>query len=101
MGKVLKILAILVVVLVLVVAGGAAAIVMLVDPNDYRGEIETAVRDNTGRELTLGGEIGLSVFPWLGLTLNDARLSNAPGFGDKPFASLGVEILPEHGCSRP
>ncbi len=93
MGKVLKILAILVVVLVLVVAGGAAAIVMLVDPNDYRGEIETAVRDNTGRELTLGGEIGLSVFPWLGLTLNDARLSNAPGFGDAPFAEVGeVEI---------
>ena len=44
MGKALKIVAILVVVLVLVVAGGAAAIVMLVDPNDYRDEIETAVR---------------------------------------------------------
>ncbi len=93
MGKVLKILVVLIVVLVLVVAGGAAAIVMLVDPNDYRGEIETAVRENTGRELTLGGEIGLSVFPWLGLTLNDARLSNAPGFGEAPFAEVGeVEI---------
>ena len=99
MGKVLKILAILVVVLVLVVAGGAAAIVMLVDPNDYRDEIEAAVEENTGRELTLGGDIGLSVFPWLGLTLNDARLSNAPGFGDMPFAEVGeveirVKLLP-------
>jgi AsmA protein len=99
MGKVLKILVILVVVLVLLVAGGAAAIVMLVDPNDYRGEIEAAVEENTGRELTLGGEIGLSVFPWLGLTLNDARLSNAPGFGDEPFAEVGeveirVKLLP-------
>ncbi len=93
MGKALKIVAILVVVLVLVVAGGAAAIVMLVDPNNYRDEIETAVRENTGRELTLGGDIGLSVFPWLGLTLDQARLSNAPGFGEAPFAEVGeVEI---------
>lgn len=93
MGKALKYLLIAVVILVLVVAGGAAAIVLLVDPNDYRDEIASQVREQTGRELTLGGDIGLSVFPWLGLTLNDARLSNAPGFGDEPFAEVGeVEI---------
>ncbi len=99
MGKALKIILILVLVLVLLVAGGAAAIVMLVDPNDYRDEIAAQVRKHTGRELTLGGDLGLSVFPWLGLTLNDARLSNASGFGDAPFAEVGevevrVKLLP-------
>jgi AsmA protein len=87
------------VVLVLVVAGGAAAIVMLVDPNDYRDEIADKVREATGRELILGGELGLSIFPNIGLTLNSASLSNAPGFGDAPFAEVGevaiqVKLMP-------
>jgi AsmA protein len=99
MGKVLKIIAGVVVVLVLVVAGGAAAVLLLVDPNDYREEIASQVREHTGRELTLGGDLGLSVFPWIAITVNDARLSNAPGFGDAPFAEVGeveirVKLLP-------
>jgi len=93
MGKFLKIVIGLVVILVLVVGAGIAAIMLLVDPNDYRDEIAQKVRENTGRELTLGGDLGLSVFPWLGLTLNNASLSNAPGFGDAPFIEVGeVEI---------
>jgi AsmA protein len=99
MGKALKIIAGLVVVLVLVVAGGAAAVLLLVDPNDYREEIASQVREHTGRELTLGGDLGLSVFPWIAVTLSDASLSNAAGFGDTPFAEVGeveirVKLLP-------
>ena len=99
MGKVLKIIAGLVLVLVLVVAGGAAAVLLLVDPNDYREEIASQVREHTGRDLTLGGDLGLSVFPWIAVTLSDARLSNAAGFGDTPFAEVGeveirVKLLP-------
>lgn len=99
MGKVLKIIAGLVVVLVLLVVGGAAAVLLLVDPNDYREEIASQVREHTGRDLTLGGDLGLSVFPWIAVTLSDARLSNAAGFGDTPFAEVGeveirVKLLP-------
>ena len=65
MGKFLKIVIGLVVILVLVAGAGIAAIMLLVDPNDYREEIAQKVRENTGRELTLGGDLGLSVFPWL------------------------------------
>lgn len=69
------------------------------DPNDYKDEIANRVEDATGRKLTIAGDIDLTVFPWLGMTLRDARLSNAPGFGDEPFAEVGelqasVRLLP-------
>ena len=37
---------------------------LLVNPNDYKDRIVRAVRTSTGRELTLPGDIKLSVFPW-------------------------------------
>jgi AsmA protein len=75
------------------------AILLLVDPNDFKDDITNATRDATGRELTLEGDIKLSVFPWLGLSLGRVQLGNAPNFGDQPFASveavdIQVKLLP-------
>ena len=74
-------------------------VVLFVDPNDYRDDIERMVERETGRQLTLGGELKLSVFPWLALQTGPASLSDAPGFGDEPFVSLqnarvSVRLLP-------
>jgi AsmA protein len=74
-------------------------VVLFVDPNDYRADIERIVERETGRQLTLGGELKLSVFPWLALQTGPASLSDAPGFGDEPFVSLqnarvSVRVLP-------
>lgn len=74
-------------------------VVLFVDPNDYRDDIERLVERETGRQLTLGGELKLSVFPWLALQTGPASLSDAPGFGDEPFVSLqnarvSVRLLP-------
>lgn len=74
-------------------------VVVFVDPNDYRDDIERLVERETGRQLTLGGELKLSVFPWLALETGPASLSDAPGFGDEPFVSLqnaraSVRLLP-------
>lgn len=89
------------------VAGGLIAlivvalllIVLLVDPNDYRDDIERMVESKTGRKLTLGGELKLSVFPWIALETGPASLGDAPGFGPEPFVSIeearvGVRLLP-------
>jgi AsmA protein len=94
-AKALKIFAIVLGVIVLGVVVLAIALVLLVDPNDYKGEITQAVKDNTGRELKIKGNLGLSVFPWVGLEIGEAELANAPGFGDTPFAritSAGVRV---------
>jgi len=76
------------------------AILLLVDPNDYRDDITTAVQDATGRELSIEGDLSLSLFPWLGLSLGETRLSNAAGEDtEKDFArvesvDINVKLLP-------
>jgi AsmA protein len=85
-------------ILVLLVAG-VLAVGFLFDPNDYKDEIVTAVKSSTGRDLTIAGDIGWTLWPRLGVALNALELSNAPGFGKEPFASVrtataSVEVLP-------
>ena len=93
MKRVLKILgvAVGVVVVLLVVAG--VAVSLLFDPNDYKGEIAAAVKDATGRQLTLDGDLELAVFPTIRIAVGGATLSNAPGFGDQPMARIGSAEL--------
>jgi len=72
---------------------------LFVDPNDYKDRIARAVKNSTGRELTLSGQIKLSVFPWIALELGPASLGNPPGFSAEPFAAvqhvaLRVKVLP-------
>jgi AsmA protein len=74
-------------------------VVVFVDPNDYRDDIEKMVEQKTGRELTLSGDLKLSVFPWIALEAGPATLGDAPGFGPEPFVSIkeahvGVRLLP-------
>jgi AsmA protein len=88
MGKLIKILAALIGVVVVLIVAAVIIIPLVVDPNDYKGEIVTKVKEATGRDLKIEGDIGLSVFPWLGLELGAVELSNAQGFGDAPFAAV-------------
>jgi AsmA protein len=74
-------------------------VVMFVDPNDYRDDIQRIVEQKTGRELKLSGDLKLSVFPWIALETGAATLGDAPGFGPEPFVSIkearvGVRLLP-------
>lgn len=88
MARVLKWILIAVAALVVLLIAAVVAVVVLVDPNAYKGQIAQAVEQRTGRTLTIEGDLDLTFFPWLGLKLGQARLSDAPGFGDQPFARL-------------
>src|ERR1700721_4421634 len=90
-----------------VLAGGVLALFcavllgvwLFVNPNAYKGKIAAAVKESTGRELKLPGDIKLSVIPWVALELGPASLGNPPGFSDEPFlsfthASVRVRLLP-------
>ncbi|MDE2140014.1 MAG: AsmA family protein [Gammaproteobacteria bacterium] len=79
----------------LVVACIIAVIIILIivlpfviNPNDFKPQIAKAVQDKTGRELSISGNIKLSIFPWLGAQIGPMALGNAPGFGNTPFASI-------------
>ncbi|MEG3638270.1 AsmA family protein [Magnetococcus sp. PR-3] len=58
------------------------AIPMFVDPNDHKQTIAEKVREATGRELSLNGDLNLSLFPWAGVTIDSAALGNPMGLGD-------------------
>ncbi|HEX7114618.1 MAG TPA: AsmA family protein [Steroidobacter sp.] len=78
---------------------GLLLVLVFVDPNDYRDDIEQLVESKTGRALDLSGELKLSVFPWIAIETGPASLGEAPGFGDEPFVSIqearvGVRLLP-------
>ena len=60
----------------------------LIDPNNYKPEIVAAVKEKTGKELNLIGELKLSVFPWLGISTGKMTLSNSAGFQDQDFVTL-------------
>ncbi len=95
MGKFLKILLSLIIIIVIILA----ALPFVIDPNDYRDEIVEAVEKQTGRKLTIDGELKLSVFPWVGIEIGKMALGNAQGFGDNPFAAIGsasvrIKLLP-------
>lgn len=88
MPVVLKWILIVLAALVLLLVAAVVAVVVLVDPNDYKDEIAQVVEQQTGRQLAVNGDIDLTFFPWLGLQLGEAQLSDAPGFGDQPFVQL-------------
>jgi len=99
MGKLLKIIFGLIALAAALIIALALVLPFIIDPNDFKGRIAEAVQENTGRTLNIDGDIGLSVFPWLGLEIGPTRLSNAPGFGDQPMASMQkvqvrVKLLP-------
>ncbi len=81
---------------VLVVAG--FALTQFFDPNDYKDEIRELARKHANLELELNGEIGWSLFPWLGIEITDAKIASI-ATPDDPFADLrllglSVQVLP-------
>ncbi|GAB3376061.1 AsmA family protein [Azotobacter armeniacus] len=93
-----KILGLLVLGLLLIVVALGFALTQLFDPNDYKDEIRQLARDKTNLELTLNGDIGWSLFPWLGLQLQQTSVASART-PDQPLADLemiglSVRVLP-------
>ena len=88
MKKALKITGIVIGVLVLLVIVVAVALPFIINPNHFKDDIARAVKKKTGRDLSIQGDIKLSVFPWLGVEIGQVELSNAKGFGGTPFAAI-------------
>ena len=99
MGRVLKILLIVVAGVVGIFVIAAVALLLFFDPNDFRDDISARVSDATGREFRIDGDLGLSIFPWLAVEVGRSTLGNAEGFGERPFATfeearLSVRLIP-------
>ena len=93
-----KILGLVLLGLLLIIVALGFALTHLFDPNDYKDEIRQIARDKAHIELTLNGDIGWSLFPWLGLELHEASVATltAPTqpFADLQMLGLSVRVLP-------
>jgi len=64
------------------------AVLLFVDPNDYREEIVQALNEETGREFSLSGELSLGVFPCCSVRTAGISVSNPPGWPEGDFARV-------------
>ncbi|AVH35886.1 AsmA family protein [Pseudomonas monteilii] len=84
--------------LLLIIVALGFALTHLFDPNDYKDEIRQLARDKANVELTLDGDIGWSLFPWLGLELHEASIATLAKpkepFADLQMLGLSVRVLP-------
>jgi len=84
--------------LLLILVALGFAVTHFFDPNDYKDEIRKLARDKAHIELTLNGDIGWSLFPWLGLELHDASIATLQNpktpFADLQMLGLSVRVLP-------
>lgn len=78
MKSLFKVFAWLIGIVVVLVAAVAIGVLTLVDPNDFKEEIAAAAKENTGRELTIEGDMEMTLFPWLGVKIGKVTLGNAP-----------------------
>lgn len=93
----LKKFAILLVSLVVACVVLIGLLIALVDPNDYRDEISAIARETAGVELTLGGDLGWSFYPVLGLNAAGVAVALQPGaptLVSIQSVDFGVKLLP-------
>jgi len=99
MARLVKILLLLVAGVVGLGIVASVALFIFFDPNDFRQEISDGVKEATGRDLVIEGDLSLSIFPWLAIEVGRTELGNADGFSEQPFLSfdsarLSVRMLP-------
>lgn len=91
-----KILLTLLILIVIVIAG-IVALVVFVDPNNFRGFISEKVKDKTGYELTIEGDLRWHVWPQISILTDSVRLEDEGA--QKPILTadnmrLDVELFP-------
>jgi AsmA protein len=97
--KIVKIILITILAITLLVGGATIFIVKTVDQNTIKNKTTQLVRDKTGRELKINGDISWTFFPWLGIKIQNVSLSNPPNFKDGYFAEVteadaNIRLLP-------
>ncbi|WP_392558276.1 outer membrane assembly protein AsmA [Orbus mooreae] len=91
-----KILLTLFILIVLLVAG-VVALIVFVDPNNFRGFISDKVKEQTGYELTIQGDLRWHIWPQISILTDSVRLEDEGA--KKPILTadnmrLDVELMP-------
>jgi len=88
-----------VVCLLVVVIAALLLIPAFVDVKQFNAPLEKYLSEVSGRPVSVGDDVHLSLFPWAGVSFSDLRLGNTPGFVEKEFAivkscEVRIRLLP-------
>lgn len=69
------------------------------DLNNYKDWISEKFHEQTGRELSITGNIESSIYPWLGIELEGINIANPNGFSTETFfsadrAAFRIKLMP-------
>ncbi|HET7672759.1 MAG TPA: AsmA family protein [Burkholderiales bacterium] len=76
---------------------GVAVFAMTFNPNKYKGQIESLVKEKTGRTLSLKGDLEVAFYPALGAKVNGITFSergSAENFVTLDSAHVSVALMP-------
>lgn len=92
---------------VLIVVGAVVALLvvavlvapLLVPKETIRNQVIAQVKAATGRDLVIGGELGISVFPTAGVRIDRVAFANVPGAANRDMVTLSqlkvdVDLVP-------
>jgi len=91
--------AIIVATALIIIIAGALVAPSFIDWNAYRPQFAAAVKDATGRELRIEGDLRLAVLPSPALSVEGVRLANAPGATSSDMVRL--KALRVHVAAAP
>ena len=74
--------------LVLIVIAAIVIVPMLIPMETYKNQVVNVVKEQTGRDLRIDGDIGLSFFPSIAVSIEDVGFSNAEWAKEKEMASM-------------
>lgn len=97
MNKPLKIFAIAVSSILLIVGAGIAYLSLVFDPNQFKSQLVELIKDKKHRSLSIDGNIQLSFFPKLGVSLEKIKLSEFESptqFAALEQAQLSLSLMP-------
>lgn len=74
-------------------------VVTVVDPNDYKQQIQDQVKKSINRDLVITGDLGWSFYPLLGFQSGQVTLYNSPEFKEKILlnvqeAAISINVFP-------
>ncbi|MEE4362408.1 MAG: AsmA family protein [Desulfotignum sp.] len=88
MKGILKWLIGIVVVLAVLAVAAIVLVPMFVDVQQYKPRLEEIVSQQTGRPFSMGDDMDISVFPWVGVRLSDLQLGSPRGFAAKEMVTV-------------
>lgn len=71
--------------LIAIVIAGLIVLTIILDPNDYKQDIERVAQESGGVNLKIKGDMDWSLYPWLGISIGAVEVMTADG---APFTKL-------------